>query len=196
VTFDGRGNGRSDHPTGPAAYTPDEFAADALAVMDATRTERATLVALSSGALWGTILAADHPDRIDAIVYIGPGVTLITNHPKRDVSPFEDAIETDPEWAKAAGRLVDDYIGFVEFFFSKCFTEPHSSKQIEDCIGWAMQTTPETIRDTVLGIGMSRQELFTETCARVRCPTLVIHGDEDRIRPVTQGAALAEAAGS
>ena len=195
VTFDGRGNGRSDRPVGAQAYSPSEFADDALAVMDATETERAALVALSSGALWATILAADHPDRIDAIVYIGPAVTLISNHPERDVSPFEDAIETDPEWANAAGLLAHDYIGFIEFFFSRCFTEPHSSKQIEDCIGWAMQTTPETILDTVLGIGVPRQELFTETCARVRCPTLVIHGDEDRIRPVTQGAALAEATG-
>jgi pimeloyl-ACP methyl ester carboxylesterase len=195
VTFDGRGNGRSDRPAGAHAYSASEFADDALAVMDATETGRAALVALSSGALWATILAADHPDRIDAIVYIGPGVTLISNHPERDVSAFEDAIETDPEWAKGAGRLAHDYIGFVEFFFSKCFTEPHSSKEIEDCIGWAMQSTPETIRDTVLGIGMPRQELFTETCARVRCPTLVIHGDQDQIRPVTQGAELAEATG-
>ena len=103
VTFDGRGNGRSDRPAGAHAYSASEFADDALAVMDATQTERAALVALSSGALWATILAADHPDRVDAIVYIGPAVTLISNHPERDVSAFEDAIETDPEWAKAAG---------------------------------------------------------------------------------------------
>ena len=36
VTFDGRGNGRSDRPHEPAAYAEAEFAADALAVMDAT----------------------------------------------------------------------------------------------------------------------------------------------------------------
>jgi len=24
--------------------------------------------------------------------------------------------------------------------------EPHSTKQVEDCIGWALETTPETIR--------------------------------------------------
>ena len=36
-------------------YSTDEFAADALAVMDATGTERATLVALSCGALWATM---------------------------------------------------------------------------------------------------------------------------------------------
>ena len=38
ITFDGRGNGRSDRPTGAEAYRTDEFAADALAVMDATAT--------------------------------------------------------------------------------------------------------------------------------------------------------------
>src|SRR6266516_6823485 len=54
LTFDGRGNGRSDRPAGVAAYLEDEFAADTLAVMDATGTERATLVGLSCGALWGT----------------------------------------------------------------------------------------------------------------------------------------------
>jgi hypothetical protein len=49
VTFDGRGNGRSDRPGSAAAYAEEEFAADALAVMDATGTERALLVSLSLG---------------------------------------------------------------------------------------------------------------------------------------------------
>ena len=38
VTFDGRGNGRSDHPPEPEAYAETEYAADALAVLDATET--------------------------------------------------------------------------------------------------------------------------------------------------------------
>jgi pimeloyl-ACP methyl ester carboxylesterase len=193
VTFDGRGNGRSDRPVGAAAYTPDEFAADTLAVMDATGTERAALVTLSSGALWATILAADHPERVQCIIYIGPGVALVSNHPERDVSPFEDSVETDPEWAEVGGRLEHDYVGFLEFFFGRCFNEPHSTKQIEDCIGWALETTPQTILDTILGIGIPRHELFRETCARVQCPTLVIHGDRDLIRPHLQGQALAHA---
>ena len=32
-------------------------------------------------------------------------------------------------------------------------------------------------------------------CKRVRCPTLVLHGDRDMIRPRAQGQALAEATG-
>src|SRR5438270_8682500 len=47
LTFDPRGNGRSDRPPHPGAYREEEFAADALAVMDATDTDRAILVSLS-----------------------------------------------------------------------------------------------------------------------------------------------------
>src|SRR5438132_9215443 len=43
VTFDGRGNGRSDRPSAAEAYADEEFVADALAVMDATGTERAVI---------------------------------------------------------------------------------------------------------------------------------------------------------
>src|SRR5881397_4150509 len=49
VTFDGRGNGRSDRPPGPHAYEESEYVADALAVMDATDTGRAVVVSLSMG---------------------------------------------------------------------------------------------------------------------------------------------------
>jgi pimeloyl-ACP methyl ester carboxylesterase len=58
ITFDGRGNGRSSRPQDPALYADYEFAADALAVMDATNTPKVALVALSRGARWATLLAA------------------------------------------------------------------------------------------------------------------------------------------
>src|SRR5688572_24802522 len=64
VTFDGRGNGRSDRPQGAGAYAIREFAADTLAVMDATSTERAVVVGVSCAALWGVVLAAEHPKRV------------------------------------------------------------------------------------------------------------------------------------
>src|SRR2546421_8862552 len=49
VTFDGRGNGKSDRPANSAAYAKEEYAADALAVLDATNTARAVPVTLSMG---------------------------------------------------------------------------------------------------------------------------------------------------
>ena len=72
VTFDGRGCGRSGRPEGAAAYTNEQFAEDTIAVMDATDTERAVLVALSCGAAYSVHVAADHPDRVTGIFAIGP----------------------------------------------------------------------------------------------------------------------------
>src|SRR5256885_8744953 len=57
LTFDGRGNGRSDRPE--SGYDECEFAADALAVMEATQTDRAVLVSLSMGAQRALLLAAE-----------------------------------------------------------------------------------------------------------------------------------------
>ena len=85
LTFDGRGNGKSDRPSEAIAYTEAEFAADSLAVMEATETERAVVAGLSCGALWGTLLAANHPERVQGAVFIGPAVPLAPPHPERAV---------------------------------------------------------------------------------------------------------------
>jgi pimeloyl-ACP methyl ester carboxylesterase/predicted glycosyltransferase len=196
VTFDGRGNGRSDRPEGAEAYTVPELAADALAVLDATATGRCVLAGVSCAALWGTLLAAEHPERVDGAVFICPAVSLAPPHPERAVYGFEDRLDTDEGWAKYNRHYwLDHYADFLEFFFSKCVTEPHSTKQIEDLVGWGLETDPETLIDTERGIALPRIGPFDELCARVRCPVLVIHGSDDALRPHAQGAALAAATG-
>jgi pimeloyl-ACP methyl ester carboxylesterase len=72
LTFDPRGNGRCHRPRKPAAYAEPEFAADALAVMDATETLGAVLVSLSKGAQRALLLAADHQTRVLAAAFIAP----------------------------------------------------------------------------------------------------------------------------
>src|SRR6266567_4721410 len=76
LVMDGRGNGLSDRPIDPGAYTPEQFAADALAVMDDTQTEIAALVSLSNGARWALLLAAEHPERVSSVVFIGASAPL------------------------------------------------------------------------------------------------------------------------
>jgi pimeloyl-ACP methyl ester carboxylesterase len=196
LTFDGRGNGRSDRPAAAEAYTEREFAADALAVLDTTGTRRAVLVSLSCGALWSTLLAADHPDRVDGVVYLGPAVGLAPPHPERAVHSFLEPLDTDEGWARYNQHYwLRDYRGFLEYFFSRCLTEPHSTKEHEDCVGWALEMAPETLIASELGLLRCGLASFERQCRRVRCPTLVIHGDEDAIRPHAQGAALATATG-
>src|SRR5271165_5378948 len=50
LAMDGLGNGRSERCRDPQRYGPTAFARDCLAVMDASRTERAVMVSLSRGA--------------------------------------------------------------------------------------------------------------------------------------------------
>ena len=196
LTFDGRGNGRSDRPAGAEAYATSEFAADALAVMDATGTASAALVALSCGALWATIMAATSPERVERIAYIGPAVPLAPDHVVRAIYSFDDELDTDAGWAKYNRHYwLRDYEDFVEFFAAQCLNEPHSTKQIEDFIGWALATDPATLVDTIYGLKLGGTERWIALLPRVRCPTLVLHGDEDKVRPHAQGAALAEATG-
>ena len=40
------------------------------------------------------------------------------------------------------------------------FPEPHSTKQIEDCVGWALETDPETLADTTSAMGLCGREEF------------------------------------
>src|SRR5712692_3824294 len=134
LTFDGRGNGKSDRPKEPAAYAEEEFAADALAVMDATGTEQAALVSFSLGAQRALLLAANHADCVAAAAFIGPYVPLGSPLPERSVYPFDEPLETEEGWAKYnKDYWLRDYPDFLEFFFSKMFAEPHSTKQIDDC---------------------------------------------------------------
>ena len=151
VTFDGRGNGQSDRPSNADAYAEREFAADALAVMDATRTERAVLVGLSAGVLWGILLAAEHPERVAGAVFIAPAAPF-AQHAARATRPFDEPLETHEGWDKYNRHYwLEHYREFLEFFFGQVFTEPHSTKQIEDCVGWGLETTPETLALTYLG---------------------------------------------
>jgi pimeloyl-ACP methyl ester carboxylesterase/predicted glycosyltransferase len=195
VTFDGRGNGRSDRPTDAAAYREAEFAADALAVLDATKTPRATIVSLSVGAQRALILAAEHQDRISGAVFIAPSVPLAA--PRADDPRYllDAVLPADRGWPKAEfAGVLQDYRGFLEFFFAQMFTEPHSTKPIEDCVGWGLQTTAETLIATEIGNGMD-EATTRDLCARVSCPVLVIQGTADAISGPGRGIALAEATG-
>ena len=192
ITFDARGNGRSDRPTSAAAYAEVEMALDLLAVMDATAIDRAILVSLSLGA-HRSLLAADRaPERIAGLVFIGPSVPLGQPVPGRDID-FDAELDTDEGWARYNRHSwLRDYEGFLQFFFERCFTESHSTKQIEDAVRWGLETNAETLILTDEAPGIDKPTALAATAA-IHCPTLVIQGDEDAISGPSRGFALAEA---
>jgi pimeloyl-ACP methyl ester carboxylesterase/predicted glycosyltransferase len=194
VTFDGRGNGRSDRPTAAAAYADEEFVADTIAVMDATDTARAVLVGWSRGGKWAAYTASRYPDRVVGAVLLAPGIPF-TPHPhitpERFARDHGDADGWD-RFSLASWRR--DWLGFVRFFFEQAIPEDHSSKQIEDAVGWALETDPETMALTMAG----RVGCQPDPVALVRAierPVLVVHAEGDRINPYEWGVRTAALSG-
>ncbi len=196
VTFDGPGNGRSDRPTDPSAYGAEAVARAAIAVLDATGTGRAFLVSLSKGVLWGMQLAAEHPDRVLGAVFIGAAAPATAAHEERTAALehfFDPAPENPQGWEHLNVNVwLERYRDFLEFFFASSFSEPHSTKQREDCVGWGLETTPEVLLAD--GLGWDDATLLS-VASRVSVPTLFIHGDDDGIAPLAAGEALARATG-
>jgi pimeloyl-ACP methyl ester carboxylesterase/predicted glycosyltransferase len=191
ITFDPRGNGRSDRPDDVRAYDRHEYAADAIAILDALQVERTVVVSWCTGV--GVRLAATHPERVTALVEISTDLPLTDGPSDSGEDTFDDVLPTDDGWAKSNRHYwLRDWPGFVEYFFTQAFTEPHSTKQLEDAVGWGLQTDPETmIRG--LEADWPDREAALEMCSRVRCPVLVVQGTRDGIVGEARGRAEAAA---
>lgn len=214
VTFDGRGNGRSDRPAGPAAYADTEFVADAVAVLDATGTERAVAAGLSMGAGYAVRLAVEHPDRVAGLVLFGSalpltdGSVMVHEDGGERHDSFEDPQPDDEGWSKYNAHFWRrDWPGFAAWFASEAiYTEPHSTKPIEDTVGWILETDPETIIATerapflvppdAWGPPPAADDRATAFAGRVACPTLLVHGTDDAIIPIRYARRLATLLGA
>ena len=200
VTFDGRGCGASGRPTGAAAYTDVEYAADTIAVMDDAGIDRAVLVSLSCGGTWSVHVAAGHPERVLGLFSIAPACGLSVHDPVREEFLWSERYPHADGWAKYNKHhwLEGGYDDFLEFFFAQMFTEPHSTKQIEDCVAWGRDVSPQTLVDTTagrLGCDGATCTSVEPLCPQVTCPVLVVHGTDDRIRGHRIGERLAELTG-
>ena len=200
ITYDGRGNGKSDRPDDVAAYSLDNYLADALAVMDALDVEQAILVGLSFGGLLASILAAHHPERVRAAILAGTITTIgPPQYARFDASHFTAKRDSYEGWDKFNHRYwLKNYPDFAEFFIRNLCNEPHSTKQIEDGVGWAAETNGPTLLKTVAARGiLPGFDVSEEMYRKIRCPVLFIHGDNDQIQPHGRAeAAHAEVSGS
>ena len=198
ITFDPRGNGKSGRPEEVGAYTLPNFVGDALAVMDATECGEAILVGLSLAGLHSCIIAAYHPERVKAAVLVGTAGTLGPAYPYLQPQHFVTKRETFEGWEKYnRDYWLTNYPDFTEHFIGHIFSEPHSTKQIEDGIAWAAETTGAVLARTVEARAIPPPFDVGETMYRnVRCPVLAIHGDDDQIQPYARGQLVAELTGA
>jgi pimeloyl-ACP methyl ester carboxylesterase len=197
ITFDGRGNGASDRPTDPAAYSDWEFAADALAVLDIVGAEEAAIASLSGGAASALILAASSPERVAASVFIAPGLSLTPPYPERAAANavFDEPLPSYDGWLKFNRHYwQEDWTGFLEFFSAKCFSEPGSDEQIRRWVEMGLETSPEVILATVDADGPDANEERRLVDA-LTAPVLVIHGSDDQVVPLARSEELARLTG-
>ncbi len=201
VTFDGRGSGRSGRPLDAAAYTDEQYADDTVAVLDDAGVDRAVLVGLSCGASWAIRVAAGQPDRVQGIVAIGAACGFPVAQPERDQYVWSQPYDTYRGWAKYNKHywLNGGYEDFARFFAGEMFTEPHSTKQIEDVTGWALDVGPEVLAAATagrLGCDGATCTPLEPLCAALRCPVLAIHGTDDHVRTHAISERLAELTGA
>ena len=201
ITIDPRGNGRSDRPEDPALYGDTQYAEDTIAVLDALGIERAVLVGVCFSAWHALLTAALHPARVQGVVAIGPWARdTVPPRPERAAARdrFDEVLDDDEGWHKMNRHYwARDWPGYAEFFFNQICSEPHSSKLIEDMVGFACEST------AAVQLAESDAKLYASTPAesdavldKVECPVLVVHGTDDRCQPYARGVRIAERTGA
>jgi predicted glycosyltransferase len=102
-------------------------------------------------------------------------------------------------WLRFSGRYWRDHYGaFAEWWARRrMFTTPHSTKQIEDAIGWAHGSDPEALAASAvsdLAAPATRRDQLA-LAQRVTCPVLVVSSRHDRTTPHADAVALARVTG-
>ena len=180
VTLDGRGTGRSDRPTDESAYSVDEYYRDFVAVLDAVDADRVAVVAISVTTMTAVRLAAEQPERVTHLIVAGGFTSFGLDNPQ-----VVERVRAEEQCMR------DDYPEYLHRFFTLCFSEPHSTKPFEDAVRYAWATTNGVLE-------LCHKGWVTDGAGdlvrRVRCPTLVIHGDDDGRVPHAAGQQLHELA--
>jgi 3-oxoadipate enol-lactonase len=173
VTFDHRGHGESDAPDDPAAYSLDRLATDVLAVADALGIGEFRLLGHSMGGMVARRILFAGPERIDALVLMdtspGPvpgldpdlidlGAAIAIEQGKDALKPLLD--EAAPLETPSYHRLLFERPGYQEFVDYKW-------ESLSGVMWGAMA------RD------MAHQPDQLEQLSEIRCPTLVLVGEQD-----------------
>lgn len=193
ITWDPRGNGKSDRPTDPDDYGEGHYVADTLAIMDATDTKSAIVFGFSMSGPICAILAAYYPERVQAVITVGTDSPLVPRFEHDSEENYNSVVKNPKGWEKYNRNYWQtDFPDFRRFFSNQLFVEQHSTKQIEDVNRWATTMTGEILAATMAAPYASQYALDEDAYRRISRPMLVVHGRNDPIAPVAAPEKVAE----
>ncbi|MFC4122149.1 alpha/beta fold hydrolase [Nonomuraea zeae] len=174
ITFDYRGTGGSDKPDEP--YTTRGFAADALAVLDELGIGRAYVYGTSMGGRVAQWLAADRPERVEALVLgcTSPGGA---HGIERSNDVRRSLAQPDRQAAERA---------LLELMYTPGWLAAHPGPY-------------HTVGDPDMPAHARRRHLAAsaghdswDALPAITAPTLVVHGTDDVFNPAANAPVLAE----
>jgi pimeloyl-ACP methyl ester carboxylesterase/class 3 adenylate cyclase len=185
IIYDKPGTGLSD-PI-PQLPTLEERVADIEAVLDATGSERASLLGISEGGPTSALLAAMRPQRITSLILCGTFACTPWLAPE-DFSP--ETVQRAKSLRKQMVEVTDqwgDASKFMELFApSVTMTEPQKRAFGMFARAAASPHMARALIETWVQIDIR------DVLPSVRVPTLVMHVDGDRVVPVEAGQRMAD----
>ncbi|MEU6665931.1 alpha/beta fold hydrolase [Streptomyces sp. NPDC046727] len=174
ITLDTRGTGASGRP--PQGYATQQFADDVIAVLDGLGIERADVYGTSMGGRVAQWVAARHPGRVRRLVLgcTSPGGPHAV---ERDASVRRALAQPDPEAARQA---------LIDLMYSPGWrtTHPGPYQTLGD-----PDMPPHARRGHLLA---SNRHDAWDALPKVTAPTLILHGDQDRMAPPANLSLLAD----
>jgi 3-oxoadipate enol-lactonase len=178
IAVENRGTGRSPKPPGP--YSIEQMADDAAEMLEG---RRAHVAGFSMGGYIAQTLAVRHPELVERLVLVctATGGPAILETPRETTAAWlANADKTPPEFARATMPLsfrpgwADEHPDEFEQLLADRLEFPTPQEcwraQYDACVDWGRRVTP---------------------IEEIRAPTLVVHGDADRILRYENGAEVA-----
>ena len=180
IAYDHRAQGQSQDAG--QGYDMDTLAFDAAALITALNAAPCHFAGLSMGGFVGMRLAAHHPALIRTLTLMNTTAT-----PEKLVNRLRYAVLA--QFVKLFGPGPFTSIAVKELFGRTTRTTPARGEMLKE---WTtkLRSRPRNVAPSLLAV-MNRREFTAEELALVRCPTLIITGEDDTAQPPRNSASLA-----
>jgi len=177
IYFDNRGTGLSDKPEG--TYTVEQMADDASNLLTALNIPKAKVFGVSMGGMIAQELTLRHPEQVTKVVL---GCTMAGGPNAKMASP-EVGMKLVEGTKLMATNPSAGFDIILPLLYPEEFARAHP--ELKQMMLMGMQMMPATPSDsvdrTIAGIMTFNAE---DRLGQIKCPTLIVHGDQDLLIPV------------